>query len=595
MDFLKSRSFLLALISTVTCMIIFYAYGQYNNKPQLIDDLWFLGGFFFILNIALFYVVHTNNVVSRNLILNEDRLEFAMKANGEGVYDWDIKNNKVYYSPQFTEMIGYTQDEFGNDFDAFDNVIYHEDYKMVHNQVKNFLGDKLSEYSIEFRIKHKDGRIVWINSRAEVIRNLKDEPIRLIGTHRDITNQKNIEGNLIDTIEEVEQQSEAKASFLAHMSHEIRTPLTAITGIAEILQKQSDRFNDKQQKLIKTLSTSSQSLKELINDILDFSKIEKGDVEIDYTYFSLAGLVAEIISIMSAQAQEKNIGFKVVDDTIQNLQYLGDKGRIRQILLNLVGNAIKFTDTGQVTLLIEKTNENNLETLSFTIQDTGIGIQDDAIDSVFEEFQQADKTISRKYGGTGLGLPISKKLAELMGGDIVVSSKHNIGSTFTLMLPMTDKYKEVLLNNPESSIKITDRLSSVIRGEQCALIVDDYEGNIVILTFLMDEIGLQYDVANNGAEAIEKWKSKHYDLVLMDVQMPIMDGLTATKNIRSYEVENKFDPIPIIGMTAHALVEDKQKCIDVGMTDYLPKPIDSQKFTETIYRHLYDERKKETA
>ncbi len=591
MEFLKSRSFLLALISTVVCLIIFYGYGQYYNRPELTKDAWFLGIIFFILNSGLFYGVHTNNAVSRNLILNEDRLQFAMDVNGEGIYDWDIKTNKIYFSPQYTEMIGYTVEEFGNSFDVAVNNIHKEDLDLVLKSIDDFVKNVISEFSMEFRFRHKDGHYIWVNSKAGLVKNLKGDPIRMIGTHRDITNQKNIEGNLIETIEEVEQQSDAKSSFLAHMSHEIRTPLTAITGIAEILQKQSDSFSEKQQKLIRTLSTSSQSLKDLINDILDFSKIEKGDIEIDNNYFSLTTLVAEIISMMSVQANEKNITFTVVDDDIQNLEYLGDKTRLRQILVNLVGNAIKFTEAGQVTVLIEKHNEK----LDFIIQDTGIGIPKDSLNFIFEEFQQANQSISKQYGGTGLGLPISKKLAELMGGDITVSSKENIGSTFTLTLPIVGQYKEVITNDTNTNIKITDRLLSVIRGEQCVLIVDDYDGNIVILTFLMDEIGLQYDVANNGEEAIEKWKSKHYDLVLMDVQMPVMDGLTAAKIIRNYEIENNFQPTPIIGLTAHALVEDKQKCIDAGMTDYLSKPIDSQKFKETIYHHLHTNDNRETA
>jgi CheY-like chemotaxis protein/nitrogen-specific signal transduction histidine kinase len=411
----------------------------------------------------------------------------------------------------------------------------------------------------------------------------------MIGTHRDISEQKNIEENLIDVIEEVEQQSEAKASFLAHMSHEIRTPLTAITGIAEILQKQSPDFNEKQKKLIQTLSTSSQSLKELINDILDFSKIEKGEVHIEEAFFPVQEVVAEIISIMSVQAHEKNIGFKVIDDDIQNLEYCGDKARIRQILLNLVGNAIKFTDTGQVTLLIEKNTDSDAENLNFIVQDTGIGINDDVLKTIFDEFQQADRSVSRQYGGTGLGLPISNKLAALMGGAISVKSKKNIGSTFTFTLPLKGKSKDILGNdNQPSHIKIAERLSSAIRQEQCVLIADDYEGNIIILTYLMDDIGLQYDIARNGEDAVNQWKSKHYDLILMDVQMPVMDGLTATQTIRKCEEENKFDTIPIIGMTAHALVEDRQKCIDSGMTDYLSKPIDSQQLKEKIYYHLYD-------
>lgn len=588
MEFLKSRSFLLALISTFVCLIIFYGYAQYYDKLQLKNDTWFLGILFFILNSVLFFVLYSNNIVSRKLILNEDRLKFAMKTSNEGIYDWDLKTNKIYFSPQYTQMLGYGFEEFGQSLEAVVQHVHKDDLDVVLSTVKQYLNDEIPEFSIEFRMYHKNKSIIWVNSRGEVVKNYKNEPVRLIGVHRDITNQKNIEENLVETIGEVEQKSEAKASFLAHMSHEIRTPLTAITGIAEILQKQSSDFNEKQQTLIKTLSSSSQSLKELINDILDFSKIDKGDIEITSQYFSVFELVAEITSIMSAQAQEKNIQFNVVDDAVENLEYLGDKARIRQILLNLVGNALKFTENGKVTFLAETNIVDQIETLDFIVQDTGIGIHDDVIDSIFNEFQQADRFVSKKYGGTGLGLPISRKLATLMGGTISVSSKYGMGSTFTLSLPLVDRQKQILDKDPNTGLKISQRLSSAIRKEHRALIVDDYDGNIIILTFLMDEIGLKYDVASNGVEAVEVWKSNHYDLVLMDVKMPVMDGLAATKSIRQYEDKNQFEQTPIIGMTAHALVEDQQKCIDAGMTDYISKPIDSIKLQEKIYHYLYN-------
>jgi len=551
MDFFKSRSFLLAMISTMACMVVVGGYAYINNRPELFDDSLLIGGIFALLNIGLFYFLHSSNRVTKNLILTEDRLQYAMSASGEGIYDWDIKSGKVFYSNNFVQMLGYDQNEFGVGLDAFETRIYAEDQLLVKDAVTKYLDNQLSEYSVEFRMLHKDGHTVWLNSRANAIRDNDGQAKRIIGTHRDISDQKSIEENLKDEVVEAEQAVETKSDFLAHMSHEIRTPLTAITGIAEILEKNSSDFSVRQKELISTLSTSTKSLKELVTDILDFSKIEKGEIDFEDQYFPLTDLTNEVISMMSVPANEKNIGFKVMDDDVRDIEYFGDKTRLRQILVNLIGNAIKFTDDGMVTLLIKKEIIKDIEVLNFYVQDTGIGIDDSALNTIFEEFQQGDNSVSRKYGGTGLGLPISKNLAVLMGGDINVESTKDLGSTFTLSLPMKDRVQDYNQDvDPALKQKVTDRLSATIRDEQTALIVEDYQG------------------------------------VLMDVQMPIMDGLTATSKIRDIEKQNGFNETPIIGMTAHALIEDKDKCIDAGMSDYLSKPIDSTKLKEKILKYI---------
>jgi len=519
--------------------------------------------------------------------ISVDRLNYAMLAAKEGVFDWDIKTNKIYCSDYFTEMIGYEINALGNRSENFIDIIHPDDVDGLKSYLNDFIHDNISGYSTEFRMMHKNGKPIWVSSKACAIRDKDGIAVRIIGTHRDITVQKNIEKDLKKDVEEAEQSAVAKSEFLAHMSHEIRTPLTAITGIAEILGKNSLNFNERQRELISTLSTSTKSLKELVTDILDFSKIEKGEIEFDNNYFPMIELTNEVISMMSVVANEKNISFKIIDDEIHDIQYLGDKARIRQILINLIGNAIKFTKEGMVTVLIKVEKHDEIDKLRFYIQDTGIGIEKTALDTIFEEFRQEDNSVSRQYGGTGLGLPISKNLAILMGGNITVESTKNLGSTFTFSLPLKDRIE--LYNSqlsPKIDQQITEKLSNTIRDEQTALVVEDYEGNLVILSYMMEEIGLPFDIARNGQEAVDMWTSKHYDIVLMDVQMPIKDGLTATSEIRTIEKENGFNETPIIGMTAHALVQDKNKCIDAGMTDYLSKPIDSHKFKQKILDHI---------
>jgi CheY-like chemotaxis protein len=378
------------------------------------------------------------------------------------------------------------------------------------------------------------------------------------------------------------------------MSHEIRTPLTAISGIAEIFESHQVNLDDKQRQLVKTLNSSTQSLKELISDILDFSKIESGELEMEEKSFGLQSLFEQVVSIVSVKAQEKGIDFRFDYEDVRKQKCLGDRARLRQVLINLIGNAIKFTDKGEVEVTALRTLQNNNAFLRIDVRDTGIGIDPQNFEMIFERFKQADSSVSRKYGGTGLGLPISLRLARLMGGNIAVESTPGKGSTFTLIMPLRTEEE---LEDDESDLRLSHRLSEDIRGQGISqkriLLVEDYEGNIVLLSYLLDGLECHYDVARTGLEALNMWKNNNYDLILMDVQMPEMDGFTATTQIRHMEKEKALPRTPIIGMTAHALVGDKEKCIEAGMDSYLPKPIVEIDLKSKIVEYL--SRKKRVA
>ena len=313
----------------------------------------------------------------------------------------------------------------------------------------------------------------------------------------------------------------------------------------------------------------------MVADILDFSKIESGEVELEEKNFSLQKAFQHIISIMSARAQEKQLEFSFDYEDLKDVSLYGDPIRIRQILLNLVGNAIKFTNQGHVKVSVSKRIKAGRDILECKIEDTGIGIKEDQLEQVFEHFRQADMSISRRFGGTGLGLPISKKLAQIMGGDILLSSEFGKGSIFTLVLPFNeaqDKPNETG-NLKVKKRKLDSKLQSVLTAKDKVLLVEDYDGNIVFLSYILEGLACEYDVAKTGVEAVNLWKDNHYDVILMDIQMPEMDGFTATKTIRRIEKEQGLDVTPIIGMTAHALVGDRDKCLQAGMNSYLPKPI----------------------
>lgn len=524
---------------------------------------------------------------------SEERFRLAIRGSNDGIFDWDFKTHSIYWSAQFKAMLGYTNDEITGNEETFRKMLHPEDGEIFWESFNNYINGELSEFSAIYRMVHKSGRPVWIHGRGKAIFNEEGRAVRFIGAHTDISYIKEHEKQLKEERDRAEAASAAKGEFLAHMSHEIRTPLTAISGIAEIFSQNESFADAKQERLVRTLRTSTESLKELITDILDFSKIESGELDLDNRHFKLGDLFQQVISIMSVRAAEKNLDFIVDYDSVRDTSFYGDHARLRQVFINLVGNAVKFTEEGSVTVnaYIESVSGSNI--LRVDIVDTGIGISEKSMETIFEKFKQADSSVSRRYGGTGLGLPISKNLAEIMNGTIRVNSVVGKGSTFSVILPFQNSVSEPDVNMEDVIMvqKLNDRLKAAIDNEKRILLVEDYEGNIVVLSYILNSLECAFDVAKTGLEALQLWKEKHYDLILMDVQMPEMDGLTATRTIRNMEDERGMNRTPIIGLTAHALVADRQKCIDAGMDDYLSKPIVEADLKQAILKMLDKARK----
>lgn len=540
-----------------------------------------------IFNWFLLQAQSRRNVAERSLREAEERLQLAVKGSNDGIFDWDVAAEKMYWSPQYKRMIGY-DDELHASLDVFNKLIHPEDKDGMWQAYEEYVNGSMHEFSHIFRMQHKEGSWVWVHARGKAIYNKDGDVERFIGAHTDVTDIKEYEQRLEEAKEAAEKANQAKGEFLAHMSHEIRTPLTAISGVVEILNNNLEDFDEKKRKLITTLASSASSLKDLITDILDFSKIESGEIELDEDDFVLENLFAQVISITAMRAAEKKLDFHFDYNAVAGLVFYGDKARFRQILINLIGNAIKFTDQGFVHVSAEIVSKEEGNILKIVIKDTGIGIAPEAQTVVFEKFRQADSSVSRRYGGTGLGLPISQNLVKIMGGTIILESALGEGTTFTVSLPMK-KDVNILSQGHSRSIQIhkdNDRLSTSLEGKNKVLLVEDYEGNIVVLGHVLEMLGCPYDVARTGVEAVESWKNKHYALILMDVQMPEMDGLAATRTIRALEKDQDMRLTPIIGLTAHALVADKQKCIDSGMNDYLSKPIDEKTLSAIVLKYL---------
>jgi PAS domain S-box-containing protein len=372
----------------------------------------------------------------------------------------------------------------------------------------------------------------------------------------------------------------AKSVFLANMSHEIRTPLNGILGMVHLLRR--DGVTEKQSARLDTINTSADHLLSVINDILDLSKIEAGKLTLESTDVLVDALLANVSSIASPRAQAKGLKFRLNTEKLPK-KLRGDPTRLTQALLNYTNNAIKFTQSGGITLHAKLLMENESSVLlRFEVEDTGIGIAPEVCDQLFKAFQQADSSTTRKYGGTGLGLAITKSLAELMGGEAGVNSSPGRGSTFWFTARL-EKCIQTEQQLPDQDANEAERLLGELCQGKMVLLVEDEPINQLVALELLSNTGLVVDTADDGVQAVEKAKAKTYDLILMDVQMPNMDGLAATRHIRQIP---ERQTIPILAMTANAFSEDKAKCLDAGMNDFLAKPVIPEMFFATLLRWL---------
>jgi len=507
-----------------------------------------------------------NTLAYRELAETEERLELAMEGANAGMWEWNIAAHKLYTDKIWATMLGYCPKDldqrFGNSPERFDKLVHPDDKSQASELLRLHVAGESEIYRAEFRMQNAKGEWQWILSVGQAVRDNNDHSaLRIFGIHMDVTSARELQDELQSAKEKAEQATQAKSDFLSNMSHEIRTPMNAIIGMSHLALQ--TELNRKQRNYVSKVHRSAESLLRIINDILDFSKIEAGKMEIEHTPFNLEQVLDDLSSIMGFKAKEKSINFYFSLDKHVTVDLIGDPLRLGQILLNLVNNAVKFTEkSGEIVVRIEQVpTENTRVMLRFAVEDNGIGMTAEQQARLFQSFSQADSTITRKYGGTGLGLAICKDLTELMGGEISVDSQQGIGSTF-MFTAMFDKNNALTV----SATSCFDNLKVLVVGGS------DVSREIIGTT--LTNMGADSQLAHSGAEALtllaDPGTNPPVDIVLLDWSLQDMSGETLIQKIGALE---QLATLPkIIPLTSHG-DDDPQDIKASGVAAILTKPV----------------------
>ncbi|MBB1295235.1 MULTISPECIES: MHYT domain-containing protein [unclassified Pseudoalteromonas] len=511
--------------------------------------------------------------LQQNLIAKEQQYRSLMN-NMPGVVfrcQLDKSWSMIFISPSINEVTGYVPSEFINQHIQFSDLIFKDDNKRINKSVEQAIAAK-SQYSIEYRLRHRSGKLIWVLEKGSFEFNKQGEAIWIDGVIIDISERREYEDKLKLAKIAAEDAAQAKQSFMANMSHEIRTPMNSIIGFSDLLM--DTPLDQDQQKHLIIVNNAARSLLRLLNEILDSAKLEKGKLTIELVHFNLQAVLDSIISTFWLEAKKKDLELTLTIKESVHPTYYGDPDRIRQVLTNLIGNAVKFTAQGSVNVTVSTTQNNYL---FFEVQDTGIGIAKDRLKAVFQPFEQADGTTTRRFGGTGLGTTISKQLVELMGGIINVVSEEDKGSCFYFSLPL-----EV---GDETQVNYFDKLHTQLPKLRI-LVVDDIAQNVELLQLLLSRDQHTISSASNGLEAIAIFEKQDFDVILMDIHMPECDGIAATEKIREIEQQRQLKKTPIIALTASVLQQDKLTARKAGMNGFANKPVDINQLNQEIAQVL---------
>ncbi|MDK1287788.1 PAS domain S-box protein [Pseudoalteromonas umbrosa] len=501
------------------------------------------------------------------------RMQLANDSAEIGVWEWDLISNELIWDDWMFKLYGVSQGQFSGVYEAWENSVHPQDLDYARSKLEAAVKGE-GVYEPEFRVVHPDGSIRTMKASAEVIKDEFGKPVKVIGVNYDVTDKVAVIEKLAAAKLAAENSVKAKSDFLANMSHEIRTPMNAILGGLQLLQ--GAELNSDFRKTLANASFSAQSLLTIINDILDYSKIESNKLELESAPISFADIVESVKYDLDALISKKGIEFNVAIDETFDDRWLGDLVRVKQVILNLASNAVKFTDEGSVKIGVMDGIYKQKSAVVLEINDTGIGMSEEVQSCIFDRFSQADTSTTRKYGGTGLGMSITTSLVRLMGGEIKLKSEQEKGTNIRVMLPL-EKTSQTPSSLPCKSLSPPD-----LTGKK-VLIAEDNKINQMLVKVMLKETQAELVIVENGKLATEACQQGKFDLVLMDIHMPEMDGIEAQIAINTQQPN-----LPIVALTANVMKSDVQKYLAQGFVSHVGKPIDMRALFGVLQHILND-------